>query len=81
MNRSYGWIAGLALLALGSGPAGAQSELQAYYQDDFVLETQDRAYQLKIRGNLHQHGAHLAHEATLGLSWTVNPMVRLILKL
>ena len=33
--------------------ASAQSDLRAYYKDDFILETSDKAFQLRIRGNLH----------------------------
>jgi len=35
------------------GPGRAQSPLRAYYRDDFILETEDGAFQLRIRGNLH----------------------------
>jgi phosphate-selective porin len=34
-------------------PCRAQIPLKAYYQDDFVLETEGGAFQLRIRGNLH----------------------------
>lgn len=33
--------------------ARAQTPLKAYYQNDFILETEDGAFQLKIRGNIH----------------------------
>ncbi len=40
------------LLALAS-PARGQEGLRAYYQDDFILETADGTFQLRIRGNVH----------------------------
>ncbi len=43
----------LPLLVLSAGAASAQIPLKAYYQDDFILETEDGAFQLRIRGNLH----------------------------
>jgi phosphate-selective porin len=47
----------LAFAALLSGllPGGgtAQIPLKAYYADDFILETEDGAFQLRLRGNLH----------------------------
>ncbi len=43
------WVLGLGLPRF----AEAQIPLKAYYQDDFILETEDGAFQLRIRGNLH----------------------------
>jgi len=51
-----GWPARAAiLLVFLASPAfsAAQIPLKAYYQDDFILETEDGAFQLRIRGNLH----------------------------
>jgi len=42
----------VAVMAL-PGPGRAQIPLRAYYQDDFILETEDGSFQLRIRGNLH----------------------------
>jgi len=51
MNPRYVcWLGALSLL---TAPCLAQSPLRAYYDDDFILETEDGAFQLKIRGNLH----------------------------
>jgi len=50
MLRPTCWLGILALLA---APCGAQTGLKAYYNDDFTLETEDGAFQLRIRGNLH----------------------------
>ncbi|MGD8276867.1 MAG: porin [Gemmatimonadota bacterium] len=43
------------LLATSARPdvCRAQSPLRAWYRDDFILETEDGAFQLRIRGNLH----------------------------
>lgn len=43
------------VLAILCAPAvcRAQTPLKAYYRDDFILETEDGSFQLRIRGNLH----------------------------
>jgi len=43
----------LLFLLLTIGAASAQESLRAYYKDDFILETSDGKFMLKIRGNLH----------------------------
>jgi phosphate-selective porin OprO/OprP len=48
--RLTGWLVILALIAV---PCRAQTGLKAYYNDDFILETEDGAFQLRIRGNIH----------------------------
>jgi len=49
-----GWLRVLLVLFwVVPGPGEAQIPLKAYYQDDFILETEDGAFQLRIRGNLH----------------------------
>ena len=35
------------------GITSAWADLRVHYEDDFILETTDQEYQLKIRGNLH----------------------------
>lgn len=47
-------VVGLAAAAaFAPGSCGAQIPLRAYYQDDFILESEDGAFQLRLRGNLH----------------------------
>jgi phosphate-selective porin len=54
-TRARRWLALLVPCALALAPAvaSAQIPLRAYYDDDFILETEDGAFQLRIRGNLH----------------------------
>jgi len=42
-----------ALVLVAALEASADADLRASYKDDFILETADSAFQLKIRGNLH----------------------------
>jgi hypothetical protein len=58
--RLTGWLVILALIAV---PCRAQTGLKAYYNDDFILETEDGAFQLRIRGNIH-------FDARFFQSWT-----------
>ncbi len=51
INKHTGWC-GLLLLLLAV-PCSGQQGVRAYYDDDFVLETTDGSFQLKIRGNFH----------------------------
>jgi phosphate-selective porin len=53
MRRCATLAAAAVMTLLFVDTAGAQKGLRAYYQDDFVLESADRAFQLKIRGNIH----------------------------
>lgn len=46
------WTA-LVALAMPAGGSCAEPELRGVYRDDFVLETTDGMFQLRIRGNLH----------------------------
>lgn len=46
-------VAWLIILSGFGTPCLAQTELRAYYNDDFFLETADGAFQLRIRGNFH----------------------------
>jgi len=51
MIRTHtGWCGLLLLLAV---PCSGQHGVRAYYDDDFVLETIDGSFQLRIRGNFH----------------------------
>jgi len=43
----------IGVLALLASPSVAQSTLRAYYDDDFILATEDGAFELRIRGNVH----------------------------
>ncbi len=55
--RSGRWSALLisCVLVLAALPVAVSGQipLRAYYDDDFILETEDGAFQLRIRGNLH----------------------------
>lgn len=46
-------LCGFLLVSVVLGSASADSELRARYDDDFILQTDDGTYLLKIRGNLH----------------------------
>lgn len=41
------------MLLVGLRAADARSPVRVYYDDDFILETEDKAFQLRIRGNVH----------------------------
>ncbi len=41
------------LAAVLAGSVSAQTPVRVYYDDDFILETADGAFQLRLRGNLH----------------------------
>ncbi|MFO7894819.1 MAG: porin [Longimicrobiales bacterium] len=42
-----------SLAGVPPAPAQAQTPLRGYYDDGFILETEDGAFQLRVRGNLH----------------------------
>ena len=66
--RCIGWLGVLSLLAV---PCLAQSKLRAYYNDDFILETEDGDFQLRIRGNLHVD-SRVFHSENRGAPHTID---------
>ena len=54
MLHSRWCLVTVPLLAVGTGGvAHAETPLRPYYKNDFILESADGAFQLKVRGNLH----------------------------
>ncbi len=52
-TKRTGWCGLLLPLLLSTVPCQGQNGVRAYYDDDFILETMDGSFQLKIRGNVH----------------------------
>ncbi len=56
MNSKWIFSAASLIVPCLCWSARAESDLRAYYNDDFILETADGDFQLRIRGNLHLDG-------------------------